>query len=67
MSARSRDWRQVVTEIVILDEMLQAGMEAYAECKKRKLSNADICVAVYLAMRCLEEMALDRDEQSTVH
>ena len=46
-----------MTEVVILEEMLEAGVEAYDECRKRKLGPADVCVAVFLAMRAVEEIA----------
>ena len=56
-----------MSEVVILDEMLQAGIEAYLECRKRKMQSAETCVAIYLAMRCLEEMAAMDDEKQSVH
>lgn len=56
-----------MTEVVILDEMLIAGMEALRECRKRHLKDADICVAVYLAMEAIREIADARRPQESVH
>ena len=56
-----------MTEVVILEEMLEAGVEAYDECRKRKLGPADVCVAVFLAMRAVEEIAQMRIPEATVH
>lgn len=45
----------------MLPEMLEAGMEALEESRQRRLDDDDICVAVYLAMRAIEEIALMKD------
>lgn len=37
-------------EVHFFPEMLQAGVEALEECRRRELSDEDIAVAVYLAM-----------------
>jgi hypothetical protein len=56
--------------MVIIDpEVLKAGVDVYDECRKRKLSRAEICVAIFIAMqealRCLEAVA--QSKQETVH
>lgn len=51
-----------MSELVMLPEMLTAGMEAYAESKDRKLTDADIVISVYLAMRDIEEIYQMRKE-----
>jgi hypothetical protein len=56
-----------MTEVVFIPEMLEAGMEALAESKKRKLSDEDVCVAVFLAMRAIEEIYALRLERGSVH
>ena len=53
-------------EAVIFPEMLQAGVEAMAECKSRNLTPYETAIAVYLAMRAVEEIAAMRG-QETVH
>jgi hypothetical protein len=56
-----------VNETVILPEMLEAGVEALTECRKRKLGDLDVAIAVYLAMRAIEEIATMRAESRSVH
>ena len=56
-----------MVEVVMLPEMLEAGLEALAESKKRKLKNEDICVAVFLAMRAIEEIYSMKREAGMVH
>jgi hypothetical protein len=56
-----------VNEVVILPEMLEAGVEAADECKKRKLATHDMVIAVYLAMRGIEEIAVMRADSRSVH
>lgn len=56
-----------MSETVILPEMLEAGIEALRECRKRKLPDLDAAVAVYLAMRALEEIYVMREENETRH
>jgi hypothetical protein len=50
-----------VSEVLVLPEMLSAGVEALGECRKRKLTEADTAVAVYLAMSAIYEMYAMRD------
>jgi len=45
--------------------MLQAGMEALDECRSRKMTTAEVCVAVYLAMEAIR--AISELKQETVH
>jgi ABC-type arginine transport system permease subunit len=56
-----------LVEVVMLPEMLEAGMEALAESKKRKLTDEDVCVAVFLAMRAIEEIYALRLERGAIH
>ena len=56
-----------VTEIYISPEVLNAGVEAMDECKKRKLGSLDTAIAVYLAMRAVETMALMVEADQTRH
>jgi hypothetical protein len=56
-----------MTEIYISPEVLNAGVEAISECKQRKLGNLDTVVAIYLAMRAVEEMALLAEDDQTRH
>lgn len=49
-----------MNETVILPEMLQAGLEALAECKKRKFNARDTVIDVYLAMEAIREIAAMR-------
>ena len=55
-----------MSETAILPEMLQAGVEAMAECKSRKLNPYETVIAVFLAMRVIEEIAAMRG-QETLH
>lgn len=54
-------------EVILFPEMLAAGVEALSESKKRELDDANICVAIYLAMRAAEEIALAQGEEGTIH
>ena len=54
-------------EAVILPEMIQAGAEAYLECKNRRYQATQIAVAVYLAMEAIREIAEMRQDNETVH
>lgn len=47
--------------------MLAAGVEALEESKKRDLDAANVCVAVYLAMKMVEQMALDDQQPEIIH
>lgn len=55
-----------MSEAVIFPEMLQAGVEAMAECRSRKLTQYETVIAVYLAMKAVEEIAIMRGEE-TLH
>jgi hypothetical protein len=52
--------------VAVPTEMLLAGVEAYDECRKQKLSRVELVVIVFLAMRAIEEMA-DMESGDTVH
>lgn len=56
-----------MSETVILPEMLQAGMEALAECRRRGLDDEDVAVAVYLAMSAVYQMAALSESSQTRH
>lgn len=57
-----------MSEVVILPEMLTAGMEALAEEEKRNALPHDKVIAVFLAMRGIEEIyALRRKHFENVH
>ena len=53
-----------MSEVVILDEMVVAGIQALTECRRRRLGSAEIAVAVFLAMRAVEELAYMRQPES---
>ena len=55
-----------MSEVIIFPEMLQAGMEALAECEARDLEDQDKVVAVYLAMQAIYKISLIR-EKGAVH
>ena len=42
----------------MLPEMLEAGLEAMEESRARGLGDHDICIAVFLAMRAIEQIAV---------
>ena len=56
----------VVSEVVMFPEMLEAGMEALEEARNRELDDFNTCVAIFLAMRAIEQIALMR-ERGSVH
>ena len=56
-----------MAEVVLLPEMLEAGLEAMADGKKRKDDDKDICIAVFLAMRAIEEMYVMRLASGAIH
>ena len=56
-----------VSEVWILPEMLAAGVEALAESKKKRLDKGNTAIAVYLAMRAVEEIARMKQAEETVH
>lgn len=47
----------------MLPEMLEAGLEALEESRTRGLGDHDICVAVFLAMRAIEQIAVMKTER----
>lgn len=51
-----------MSEVVILDEMLEAGLEALTESQHRDLDPQNTVIAVYLSMRALEEMIVLKGE-----
>lgn len=51
----------------MLPEMLEAGLEALEESRRRGMDDHDMCVAVYLAMRAIEQIAAMRDRGAMVH
>ena len=53
-------------EVVILPEMLEAGVEALVEARHKELGDLDTAVAVFLAMRAIEAIAVMR-ENGTLH
>lgn len=56
-----------MSETVIFPEMIAAGIEAISESRDRGFEDAETAVAVYLAMRAVEEMFLMREGQQTRH
>lgn len=56
-----------MSEVVVLPEMLAAGMEALRESEAREFEAADTVIAVYLAMEAIKAMALLRSREVTVH
>lgn len=55
-----------MSEVSILPEMLQAGVEAMAESRARKLDDVNTAVAVYLAMSAIWEM-YQQNEEKVIH
>ena len=55
-----------MSEVVMFPEMLEAGMEALEEARNRELDDFNTCVAIFLAMRAIEQIALMR-ERGSVH
>jgi hypothetical protein len=45
-----------VREAIIFPEMLEAGLEAFEECKRTDLPSHSIVLAVYLAMQAVYEI-----------
>lgn len=56
-----------VTEIVIFDEMLTAGIEALAEAEENGLTQRSTAINVYMAMESVRELALARGDEGAVH
>jgi hypothetical protein len=57
----------MIREVVMLPEMLQAGVEALEESRDKGASAEDICVAIFLSMRAIEEIAVMHEASSTRH
>lgn len=57
----------MVTEVVMLPEMLEAGLETLKEQRHRKVTDAELCVAIFLSMRAIEEIYAMRLEKGAVH
>ena len=53
-----------MSEVVILPEMLEAGMLVLKECEKEEKTAYDTVIAVYLAMRAIEEVLRVRTSES---
>lgn len=53
-----------MSDVVILPEMLEAGMLILKECQKEGKSDYDTAIAVYLAMRAIEEIVKVRTSES---
>jgi len=56
-----------MNEVVMLPEMLEAGMLILAECQKENKTTYDTVIAVYLAMRAIEEITVMRVASKSVH
>jgi hypothetical protein len=56
-----------VSEILILPEMVEAGIEQVAECRKMKLDDEDTAIKVYLAMQGVFAILVMRGESERVH
>lgn len=56
-----------MSELTIFPEMLQAGMEAIAECREQKLDDQDTAVSVYLAMQGIYEIRMMRGNDEVLH
>ena len=63
---RSRDAVEAeeVSEVVLYPEMLEAGVEALVESRRRKLDDGNTAIAVWLAMKAIEEIAAMRNGES---
>jgi hypothetical protein len=57
----------MIREVVLLPEMLQAGVEAFEESKLKGSSAEDLCTAIFLSMRAIEEIAFMREASETRH
>lgn len=51
----------------MLPEMLEAGMLVLDECKKGEKTAYDTVIAVYLAMRAIEEIVILKAASGSVH
>ena len=55
----------MIREVIMLPEMLQAGIEALEESQGQSAEAK--CIAVFLAMRAIEEIAFMREASETRH
>lgn len=53
-------------QAVLLPEMIQAGAEAFMECRSHH-NPAEVAVAIYLAMEAIREIAEIEQDNETVH
>lgn len=53
-----------MSEIVILDEMLEAGIEALLECQGRPLTASEVVIQVYSAMEAVKAVAIMNADKS---
>ncbi len=56
-----------MNEVFMCPEMLSAGVEAFEESVSRDLDPGNTVIAIYLAMRAIEEIARMKQTESTVH
>lgn len=56
-----------MSEVVILPEMVEAGMEAMKEAEQSGAGDNHKVILVYLSMRAIEEMLFQKDANGTVH
>jgi hypothetical protein len=54
-------------EVVLFEEMVQAGIETLREERARKAHDADMVKAIYLSMQAILEIAVMRDQNETRH
>jgi hypothetical protein len=54
-------------EVIMLPEMLAAGEEALTESRERGLDDKNLCIAIFLAMRAVEEIYDMRRDNRSVH
>jgi hypothetical protein len=57
----------MIREVVMLPEMLAAGVETLEECRLKGASAEDICIAIFLSMRAIEEISEMRRANELVH
>lgn len=57
---------KVVSEVVILPEMIEAGVEAMKESEASGAGERNTVILVYLAMRAIEEMLVQKTD-GTLH
>lgn len=55
-----------MTEAVVLEGMMVAGMEALSECRMKGMTDSDTCVEVYIAMEGAR-IRIENEGMETVH